>query len=83
VALAELAAARLVPDEIDPALRLLTRMLVMFRLVAPGSEPPPPATRPLVAEACGVRDWDALLAAYDEARQRVSALWRKVSGQEG
>jgi glutamate-ammonia-ligase adenylyltransferase len=83
VALAELAAAGLVPEEIDPALRLLTRMLVMFRLVAPGSEPPPPATRPLVAEACGAAGWDALLAACDEARQRVSALWREVSGQEG
>jgi glutamate-ammonia-ligase adenylyltransferase len=82
-ALAELAAAGLVPDEIDPALRLLTRMLVMFRLVAPGSEPPPPATRPLVAEACGQPDWDALLAACDEARQRVSALWREVSGERG
>jgi glutamate-ammonia-ligase adenylyltransferase len=83
VALAELAAAGLVSEEIDPALRLLTRMLVMFRLVAPGSEPPPPATRPLVAEACGKSDWDALLAACDEARQRVSALWRRVSEQEG
>ncbi|HEX9933193.1 MAG TPA: glutamine-synthetase adenylyltransferase, partial [Allosphingosinicella sp.] len=83
VALAELAGAGLVSEEIDPALRLLTRMLVMFRLVAPGSEPPPPATRPLVAEACGRADWDALLAAADEARQRVSALWREVSGGRG
>jgi len=81
-ALAELEAAGLVPAEIDPALRLLSRMLVIFRLVAPHSEAPPPATRPLVAEACGHDDWDALLAAYDEARHRVSALWREVMGQE-
>ena len=81
-ALAELAAAGLVSDEIDPALRLLSRMLVIFRLVAPESEAPPPATRPLVAKACGQSDWDALLAAEDEARQRVSALWREVTGQE-
>jgi [glutamine synthetase] adenylyltransferase / [glutamine synthetase]-adenylyl-L-tyrosine phosphorylase len=81
-ALAELAAAGLVSDEIDPALRLLSRMLVIFRLVAPESEAPPPATRPLVAEACGQDDWDALLAAEGEARQRVSALWREVTGQE-
>jgi glutamate-ammonia-ligase adenylyltransferase len=80
VALAELAEAGLVSDRIDPALRLLSRMLVMFRLVSPQGEEPPEATRPLVAEACGQGDWDALLAAYDEARQRVSALWREVQG---
>jgi glutamate-ammonia-ligase adenylyltransferase len=80
-ALASLAEAGLVPDDIDPALRLLSRMLVMFRLVAPALHAPPPATRPLVAEACGEADWDALLAAYDDARQRVTGLWRAV--QEG
>ena len=79
-ALAELAEAGLVSDEVDPALRLLSRMLVMFRLVSPQGEEPPEATRPLVAEACGRPDWDSLLAAYDEARQRVSALWREVQG---
>jgi len=81
-ALGDLAAAGLVGGDIDPALRLLSRMLVIFRLVAPELEAPPPATRPLVAEACGEEDWDALLAAYDEARQRVCALWRQVTGQE-
>ncbi|MEA3018414.1 MAG: [glutamine synthetase] adenylyltransferase / [glutamine synthetase]-adenylyl-L-tyrosine, partial [Sphingomonadales bacterium] len=80
-ALAALCEAGLVPPDIDPALRLLSRMLVMFRLVAPALEAPPPATRPLVAEACGAADWDTLLAAYDDARQRVTGLWRAV--QEG
>ncbi|HEX8364085.1 MAG TPA: bifunctional [glutamine synthetase] adenylyltransferase/[glutamine synthetase]-adenylyl-L-tyrosine phosphorylase [Allosphingosinicella sp.] len=80
-ALAALAEAGLVPPDVDPALRLLSRMLVMFRLVAPALHAPPPATRPLVAEACGVADWDALLAAYEDARQRVTGLWRAV--QEG
>jgi glutamate-ammonia-ligase adenylyltransferase len=78
-ALAALAAAGLVPADIDPALRLLTRMLVMFRLVAPSSDEPPEATRPLVAAACGQEDWNALLAAYDWARQRVSELWSGVA----
>jgi glutamate-ammonia-ligase adenylyltransferase len=81
-AIAALAAASLVPDDIDPALRLLTRMLVVFRLVAPHSEEPPVATRPLVAAACGYADWASLLAAHDEARQRVAALWRKVAAGE-
>ncbi|HEX8642451.1 MAG TPA: bifunctional [glutamine synthetase] adenylyltransferase/[glutamine synthetase]-adenylyl-L-tyrosine phosphorylase [Allosphingosinicella sp.] len=78
-ALAALAEAGLATREIDPALRLLVRMLVMFRLVAPGGEPPPEATRPLVARACGKADWESLLAASDEARQRIGALWRQVS----
>jgi glutamate-ammonia-ligase adenylyltransferase len=82
VALAALHEAGLVGAEIDPALRLLTSILVMFRLVSPNSAEPPEATRPLVARACGLADWDALLAAHDAARQRVSALWARVSAGE-
>jgi glutamate-ammonia-ligase adenylyltransferase len=78
-ALVELVAADLVGEDIDPALRLLTRMLVMFRLVAPRAEEPPEATRPLVARACGLADWDSLLAAQAEARQSISNLWARVA----
>jgi glutamate-ammonia-ligase adenylyltransferase len=81
-ALEELAAAGLVSADIDPALRLLTRMLVMFRLVAPASDEPPDETKPLVAAACGLPDWNALLAAHDSARQRVAELWRRVASGE-
>jgi len=81
-ALEELVAAGLVSDEIDPALRLLTRMLVMFRLVSPESDEPPDETKPLVAAACGLADWNALLAAHDAARQRVAELWRRVASGE-
>jgi len=83
VALAELAEAGLVSSGIDPALRLLTRMLVMFRLVSPSTAEPPEATRPLVSRACGLADWDELLAAHDQARQRIKELWRGVSTGEG
>lgn len=81
-ALADLEAAGLVPAAVDPALRLLTRMLVMFRLVAPASDAPPDETKPVVAAACGLPDWDALLAAHDAARQRVAELWRRVASGE-
>jgi [glutamine synthetase] adenylyltransferase / [glutamine synthetase]-adenylyl-L-tyrosine phosphorylase len=81
-ALEELVAAGLVSDEIDPALRLLTRMLVMFRLVSPESDEPPDETKPLVAAACGLPDWNALLAAHGAARQRVAQLWRRVASGE-
>jgi len=81
-ALAALHEAGLVGAEIDPALRLLTSILVMFRLVSPASAEPPEATRGVVARACGLPDWQALLAAHDAARQRVSALWQSVSAGE-
>jgi glutamate-ammonia-ligase adenylyltransferase len=82
-ALAELEAAGLVAPGIDPAMRLLTRMLVMFRLVSPSSAEPPEATRPLVARACGMEDWQALLAAHDDARQKIARLWRTVISDTG
>ena len=78
-AIADLAAGRLVTEDIHAALCLLTSVLVMFRLVAPRSEEPPEATRPVVAAACGYADWESLLAAHDAARQRVAALWKKVA----
>jgi len=79
-ALAELELAGLVASDIDPAMRLLTHMLIVFRLVSPRAAEPPAATRPLVARACGYGGWDELLAAHDAARQRVSELWGQVSG---
>jgi glutamate-ammonia-ligase adenylyltransferase len=81
-ALEELVAAGLVAGDIDPALRLLTRMLGMFRLVSPESDEPPAETRPLVAAACGLPDWHSLLAAHDAARQRVAELWRRAASGE-
>jgi glutamate-ammonia-ligase adenylyltransferase len=83
VALQALSTAGLVSDDIDPALRLLSRMLVMFRLVAPQSAVPPEETRILVARACGLADWEALLAAHDQARQRISRLWHDVAAGSG
>ncbi|HEY0111755.1 MAG TPA: bifunctional [glutamine synthetase] adenylyltransferase/[glutamine synthetase]-adenylyl-L-tyrosine phosphorylase [Allosphingosinicella sp.] len=79
-ALADLHEVGLVSGEIDPALRLLTRMLVMFRLVSPESQEPPDQTKPLVATACGARDWGALLVAHEAARQRVAKLWEAAAG---
>jgi glutamate-ammonia-ligase adenylyltransferase len=82
-AIAALLDAGLVPDDTDPNLRLLTRMLVMFRLVSPSGAEPPEATRPLVAEACGLAGWQALLDAHASARQRVAELWARVAAMAG
>ncbi|MES2288211.1 MAG: bifunctional [glutamine synthetase] adenylyltransferase/[glutamine synthetase]-adenylyl-L-tyrosine phosphorylase [Pseudomonadota bacterium] len=71
---------------IDPALGaahdLLTRMLVVLRLVAPDLEPPGSASRALIARACGAGDWDDLLARMRQARDTVTRQWSKVGGEK-
>lgn len=79
-ALSALAEAGLVDPGILAASRLLTRMLVTLRLVAPRSDEPAPASRALVARACGLGGWDELLEAQRGARQSISGLWHRVAG---
>jgi glutamate-ammonia-ligase adenylyltransferase len=78
VALEALAAESLVEANIVGALKLLSRMLVMMRLVAPGDVKPTPDTWQLVAEACGAVSWDELLGEHDAARQRIARLWNSI-----
>jgi glutamate-ammonia-ligase adenylyltransferase len=78
VALEALAAEDLVPANILQAQKLLTRMLVMMRLVAPGDVKPTAETWQLVAQACGASSWDELLAEHDAARQSVAQLWTGI-----
>ncbi len=77
-AIGELHADRLISSKIVGAQKLLTRMLVMMRLVAPGDVKPTAATWQLVAEACGAASWDELLAEHDVARQSVRELWDSI-----
>ena len=77
-AIAGLADHGLIDPSFDPDLRLLSRMLVVMRLVAPQSNEPPEQSRGLVASLCGYEEWDSLLAAHDQARQRIAALWQSV-----
>jgi glutamate-ammonia-ligase adenylyltransferase len=78
-AVAALIEQKLVRPEIADAHRLLVRMLVTLRLVAPDSTEPAPASRALVARACRTDGWEELLAAHEAARQSISLLWRKVT----
>ncbi len=68
---------------LDPGLaeahRLLTRMLVTQRLVSPASTEPPPASRALVAQACGLPDWHSLVVALEQARGLVSREWKRIA----
>jgi glutamate-ammonia-ligase adenylyltransferase len=74
-----LIAAERLPRGFTDAARLLTRMLVALRLVASDSGEPDPVSRPLVAQACGAADWEALLAAYAGARRIVAQEWRRIA----
>jgi glutamate-ammonia-ligase adenylyltransferase len=60
---------------------LLTRLLVVLRLVVPDGGEPPRANHDLVAAACGAPSWPALLAELAEARQEVAAWWSEVGEQ--
>ncbi|MCW3848297.1 bifunctional [glutamine synthetase] adenylyltransferase/[glutamine synthetase]-adenylyl-L-tyrosine phosphorylase [Sphingomonas sp. LB-2] len=73
-----LTAAKLLAPGMRAAYDFQGRLLVTLRLVAPDSQPPAEATRPLVARAVGVRDWDAVLAELERTRQEVSACWGAI-----
>ncbi len=71
-----LGAAGWLPTNLGSAHDLLARLLVVVRLVAPDGGFPPLASRAIVATACGLPDWDGLLAAILEARRAIAAAWR-------
>ena len=82
VAIAALAEAGLIDRQADADLRLLSRILVVLRLVAPGTMEPAEQSRALVARLCGHEEWDLLLEAVAEARHRISERWGQVKEQE-
>jgi [glutamine synthetase] adenylyltransferase / [glutamine synthetase]-adenylyl-L-tyrosine phosphorylase len=81
-AIAALVEQGLLPQSFAEAHRLMTRLLVVLRLVAPDLAEPDAAGRALIARSCGVEDWSALLDRLGLLRQEVSTAWRGVSGQE-
>ena len=80
VALEALVEAGLIDEGTDPDLRLLSRMLVVLRLVGSRGMEPAEESRQLVATLCGYEDWPLLLAAVDAARQRIAVRWAAVKG---
>lgn len=78
-ALAALVAAGHLPAGLIAAHDLITRYLIVSRLVSPGSTEPAAATRPLVARACGADHWDRLLESYAQARQSVAQAWATLA----
>ncbi len=82
-ALRDLAARGLIDPFMMEAHTLLTRMLVTVRLMAPSLDIPPEITRPVIARACGMSEWEALLAQLDVTRQRVASAWMAIAAPQG
>ena len=64
--------------ELAAAHDLLTRYLIVSRLVSPTSTEPPEAARALVARRCGERNWNDLLVRLEKARQCVAQAWGDI-----
>ena len=78
VAIAALVADGQIDAGADADLRLLSRVLVVLRLVAPQGMEPAQQSRALVASLCGHDDWPGLVAAIDAARDRNAGRWARV-----
>jgi glutamate-ammonia-ligase adenylyltransferase len=80
-AVRQLAEAGLLCENIAEEQRLLTRMLVMMRLVAPQGNELDSGTWDLVAAACGFSERATLLAEHGAARHSIKALWNSIKEQ--
>jgi [glutamine synthetase] adenylyltransferase / [glutamine synthetase]-adenylyl-L-tyrosine phosphorylase len=72
----ELIATGLLPPAFGAAQALLTRLLVLARLVAPDSEVPPEPAQALVAQALGFDDWASLIGAVEQSKATISSVWQ-------
>lgn len=68
------------PEDFAKAHRLLGRLLIMVRLIAPDCMAPPQVARALIARSLGYTDWDALITAVENYRRVVMAEWSRLFG---
>jgi glutamate-ammonia-ligase adenylyltransferase len=81
VAIVELNRTGFLPESFAANHDLLTRLLVAARLLAPQGRPPPEAAGAVLAAACGVEDFAALLRAVEQARHGVAETWAEAFGE--
>ncbi|MEE4349951.1 MAG: bifunctional [glutamate--ammonia ligase]-adenylyl-L-tyrosine phosphorylase/[glutamate--ammonia-ligase] adenylyltransferase [Pacificimonas sp.] len=82
-AIAALAEKGCLPASLLAAHDLMTRFLILMRLVEEEAAGRNSAvTRGIVAAACGADDWTSLLAAISEARKAVGAAWQDNLGEK-
>ncbi|MGI8942998.1 MAG: bifunctional [glutamate--ammonia ligase]-adenylyl-L-tyrosine phosphorylase/[glutamate--ammonia-ligase] adenylyltransferase [Qipengyuania sp.] len=81
-ALSCLAERGLLPEGLGIAHRLMTRVLVGTRLLAPDLVPPENAAASVLARQAEQESMDGLLQSLDAARQEVAAAWHDALGAE-
>jgi [glutamine synthetase] adenylyltransferase / [glutamine synthetase]-adenylyl-L-tyrosine phosphorylase len=81
IAIDELINHSLLDKNVAEAQKLLTRILVLMRLISPSGAMPGAGPRDLLERACGFENWDELVAAHDRARQCIAELWSQVQEQ--
>ena len=79
-AITSLVAAGHLPPEIAAAHDLLTKMLVIVRLVAPDCDVGREATQNLISRLLGLGNWQEVNAAIEQTRGVISAQWRAHLG---
>lgn len=77
-ALRLLTAQSLLPDSLQQAHDVLTRLLVAARLLAPDSLKPVSAACMALVRACGYGDWQDLETSLAQARAQVAAAWAEA-----
>ncbi|MCB5425586.1 bifunctional [glutamine synthetase] adenylyltransferase/[glutamine synthetase]-adenylyl-L-tyrosine phosphorylase [Altererythrobacter sp. CC-YST694] len=80
-ALTGLLEAALLPENLLAAQKLLIRVLVSARLLAPDSQEPSAAACGVLARSCGAPSYPALLEMLAEARHGVAAAWAATFGE--
>ncbi|OBX18102.1 glutamine-synthetase adenylyltransferase [Erythrobacter sp. QSSC1-22B] len=81
-AIADLAEQGLVAADLRAHHRLLTRVLVGSRLLAPDLGAPGPAARAVLSRLARQEDYASLLQALDRARHGVAAQWAETFGEK-
>jgi [glutamine synthetase] adenylyltransferase / [glutamine synthetase]-adenylyl-L-tyrosine phosphorylase len=79
-AIANLIAIGKLPPEIADAYVLLSKLLVLVRLVTPDCDVPPKPAQALIAQSLGYENWDEVLAAIKHFRHVVIGQWQQLFG---
>ena len=77
-----LAGADLIDPQLAEANRLLTRVLISSRLLAPDLELPSPIAGRVLAGACNLASETQLREEFDAARRCVASEWRRIFDEE-
>lgn len=81
-AIEEMIEAGFLPPETKNAYRLMTRLLVAVRVLAPELSAPPIAAGKALAKACRCETFDFLLLSLNNAQKCVAAIWAHAFGQK-